>query len=599
MVKSSFISKNGHLIKVLRIDIYLFLFMLGYYIGQVPTTQLIEDKICINELHIDPDLCQNLDQTTEITEVTKNDVLERTTKIKNWQTILSTIPGIAISLFSGFWIDSYPAHIRYLLMVPCVSIALQSITLMIQCIHFDSELCLTYWSFLVMGIGGSIPLVLTCAFTYIARKTPQNFRSIRFAVVELFLLTAQPAATALGAKILAMDSWFIAGNRNYVGVFLTNAIIMILATIWVYMLLNDCAEDDQDEHNVATVKSVKEITGSKANNKIESQSSKLVSNLIPANQVSYKSTSDRLSDTTTNKKSSLSIAIISEDAINNNNHLKQQIGSKEKGRQRVSIASIKPIAKSFKSIINLQNVINTFKTCLRKRENGDRAKVLNICFAIFILFISLLSESNFGFQFTEKVFHWDYRHYSNINAALLLIQAFGAILGAAFFKSFLNYQDSTLAAIATLSHFLSNLFKGMVNKESYIMGYIVYGLGGMSIPSARSTLTQIISFHEIAQVFTILSCIQAASPMVSSIFCTSIFNLTMESLPGTTYHAVAALLLYPFGVFLWINIAQRRSKEKQIKLDRNLSKGIVDLTVAAEQPDAGYVNQGFVDSSKF
>lgn len=62
----------------------------------------------------------------------------------------------------------------------------------------QSELSLTYWSFLLMGIGGSIPLVLTCAFTYVARKTPQSHRSIRFALVELFLLTGELIIKSFG-----------------------------------------------------------------------------------------------------------------------------------------------------------------------------------------------------------------------------------------------------------------------------------------------------------------------------------------------------------------------------------------------------------------
>lgn len=404
----------------------------------------------------------------------------------------------------------------------------------------------------------------------------------------------------------------MADRRNYIGVFLTNAIIMLIAAIWVYSLLTDCDDDDDGTGNEPKPleNPIRPSIGQKANNEDSNEfaSRKLVTRSMPSNSMFYKSTDK--SDITTIIHKSSSLKSISSELSQDNNQQQQLANNNNQRNSRVSILPSTAddhksnYCEAIKSIINISNVINTFKTCLRKRENGERAKVINICFAIFILFISLLSESYFGFQFTEKVFHWDYRYYSNINAALLLIQAFGAILGAALFKSLLNYQDSTLAGIATMSHLLSNLFKGIGYQESYITGYIVYGVSGMSIPSARSTLTQIIRYHEIAQVFTILSCIQAASPMVSSIFCTTIFKATMASMPGATYHAVCLLLFYPLGVFFWINVSQRRLKVQndQRNLNRALSRGIEDLriTVAGQQQsdnNNGFVNYAF--SSKF
>lgn len=125
------------LIKLLRIDVYMALFMFGYGVYQVPNVELTQSKICLNELGQDESLCDNLSSGETSTAEIQSQVLIGATSIHNYQTLVATIPGVIQSFFFGYWIDKYPSHIRSLLILPCVGVLIQSLIMIYQCIYFD------------------------------------------------------------------------------------------------------------------------------------------------------------------------------------------------------------------------------------------------------------------------------------------------------------------------------------------------------------------------------------------------------------------------------------------------------------------------------
>ncbi|XP_015785427.1 uncharacterized protein LOC107362807 [Tetranychus urticae] len=503
------LKESIELIKLLRIDFYMALFMFGYGVYQVPIVEFVQDKICLNQLGKDTESCRSLNSGDVALADLQSQVITAATSMRNYQTLVSTIPGVIQSFFFGYWIDKYPSHIRLLLVAPCVGMFIQSTSLIYQCINFKIPIENSLWSFLAMGLGGGQSLALAASFTYAAKKTPQKYRSIRFAIVDLFIFTAFPLGVAAGGKILAAKPWFGGEERNFTGVFTASAISMIIGIIWAIVFINDSGPRER--------KPSAEANGTNGN---------------PSSPASEAATSMTEIDLTDNGP---------------------QTSAKETKQTAWAIAA---------DIFNLANVYKTFKTFFRKRDNNDRLKVVLLSFSVLIVFVSLLGESMFGFQYTEKEFLWNSEKYSEIAALVTIAQSLGTVIGSTLLKNVAKLEDAEVAALGTLSHFLGNLIRGIPTVTTYIAGSLTFCLAGIAIPATRSVLTQIIDFNEIGQILAIIACFQAVGPLVASVITTAVFEATIDSAPSTAYHVLSALVIPPLIVQVWVSCI-KESKEKK------------------------------------
>ena len=125
------------LINLLRIDVFMFVYIFGFMLPNVTLNQLVQDKICLNEFKYDPKFCLDLGAAEPQFEVQKNKVLEYATTMKNYQTLIATTPGVVLSLFIGYWIDSYPSHLKYLLSAPAFGAIIQAFMVIYDALNFE------------------------------------------------------------------------------------------------------------------------------------------------------------------------------------------------------------------------------------------------------------------------------------------------------------------------------------------------------------------------------------------------------------------------------------------------------------------------------
>lgn len=129
------------LLSMLRLDVFFALYLFGLAIPHVTAAQFIQDKFCINELKTDLDMtiskCLHLEKLGPEYEEVKNQVYAFSTIFKNYQHLIATPPGIILSIFMGYWIDSYPRHLKYLLALPCFGGALSVLFAIYNTIYFE------------------------------------------------------------------------------------------------------------------------------------------------------------------------------------------------------------------------------------------------------------------------------------------------------------------------------------------------------------------------------------------------------------------------------------------------------------------------------
>ena len=70
----------------------------------------------------------------------------------------------------------------------------------------------------------------------------------------------------------------------------------------------------------------------------------------------------------------------------------------------------------------------------------------------------------------------------------------------------------------------------------------------------RSLLSKTVPEADIGSVFTLLGCLEAATPLAASPLLTVIYNTSLDTFPGAVYLAEAAFMLVDLGLFLVIII---------------------------------------------
>lgn len=124
-------------LKMLKIEVYFFLVFFCLNLQIVTNTQLMEDKLCLNELKYSREFCLSTDSEELLNDHRKYILLEETTSMNNIRTIIEVVPSMFLALFGGYWVDRYPRHIKFILSLPVIAEMTKMIILTINCYFFD------------------------------------------------------------------------------------------------------------------------------------------------------------------------------------------------------------------------------------------------------------------------------------------------------------------------------------------------------------------------------------------------------------------------------------------------------------------------------
>ena len=96
-------------IKLLSIEPCIFMVMFVNTIKSVPTDQLIQDKICLQNYNLSLAYCRELPKMTDEDDYmdVKSNILGELTTFRLYTSMITTIPSIMASLIIGGWVDRY------------------------------------------------------------------------------------------------------------------------------------------------------------------------------------------------------------------------------------------------------------------------------------------------------------------------------------------------------------------------------------------------------------------------------------------------------------------------------------------------------------
>ena len=124
---------------LLTVEPYLFGFHFLTALKHTPTTQLIQDKICLFEFNLNGTYCYELPQMTveDDTLHRKSEVLANTNNYSIYMQLVLTVPAIVASMFIGPWLDVFLKAKKILLIAGALAGVCEAVILLLNVYFYD------------------------------------------------------------------------------------------------------------------------------------------------------------------------------------------------------------------------------------------------------------------------------------------------------------------------------------------------------------------------------------------------------------------------------------------------------------------------------
>ncbi len=145
---------NWGLIRSLKVEPFLFLYMFSYSLSSISISQLIQDKLCRFKYSQNSQYCIDINSQyiDHNNDHIKSQILTDLSYISFYRTMLTTIPCVIWSLFIGSWSDNYIHGRKILMCFGCIGAVIESIALIINAADFSAGIhCLINFFLLVFN----------------------------------------------------------------------------------------------------------------------------------------------------------------------------------------------------------------------------------------------------------------------------------------------------------------------------------------------------------------------------------------------------------------------------------------------------------------
>lgn len=214
----------------------------------------------------------------------------------------------------------------------------------------------------------------------------------------------------------------------------------------------------------------------------------------------------------------------------------------------------KTIKQIIYDIIKPDNILHSSRTIFKKRPNNAHWYLISSILSGIISNICYMSDQYIGYQFSQKVYHWNAEQIGYYNSIGIIFPAIGALIGPPLFIHKMKLHDSWLAIIGIGSIIISYLIKGLIlNTIAYY--FVIFGtFAGVIFVADRTIISRMINRDEIGQVYAFSSAIGGFTPTISSIFYTKVFTSTLDYNPGIVYILSGLIFIIPLINATLLNI---------------------------------------------
>lgn len=181
--RSIFLSSKWLVIKSLRIEPVVLLYVTVILSRMTAMQQLLQDKLCQQKYNMSDDYCLRLSDSPSTP--TKNLILADVASYMSGREIFTILPNILMGLFAGSWCDRFQNGRRYCLFATLIGQLLETSFVFLNAVFYDWDFRLILLTGLPAAVAGNT--MFTVALSYISAHGGSENRAFRFILVDLFM----------------------------------------------------------------------------------------------------------------------------------------------------------------------------------------------------------------------------------------------------------------------------------------------------------------------------------------------------------------------------------------------------------------------------
>ncbi|XP_072940736.1 lysosomal proton-coupled steroid conjugate and bile acid symporter SLC46A3-like [Epargyreus clarus] len=215
---------------------------------------------------------------------------------------------------------------------------------------------------------------------------------------------------------------------------------------------------------------------------------------------------------------------------------------------------------------DLTNIKETVEVVLKKGANSRRTRIIVLLAVTAILFGPMHGEISILYISTRYRFSWDEVNFSLFQTYNFITHTIGTIFSITYFSKYLQWHDSVLGIISTVSKILASfIYCFAPNEKIFFIAPLVDILNGTSLLALRSTVSKLVEVDELGKVNSIFALTENLMPLIYIPLYTKVYAATMEVLPGAAFLMGAAMTIPAVVVFIFLFYEHR----KQINRDKD------------------------------
>ncbi|CAN7937366.1 unnamed protein product [Ixodes hexagonus] len=194
----------GKVLKVIlliRLEIFLMLYLVSRFMTSTPLQDLLIQKACRNTLHLNASVCDHIDDYSF-----EKDNTEKVASVYSMlRVVVALAPSAVIAIFIGPWCDKY--GYKTPLLVANVGYMISACMTLGTIYHMGMPLYANVIASIPDGLCGGLISIFTAVYSQATVTTAAKDRRIRFFALSLSLTMSSPLAGNLGGQLYARYGW--------------------------------------------------------------------------------------------------------------------------------------------------------------------------------------------------------------------------------------------------------------------------------------------------------------------------------------------------------------------------------------------------------
>ncbi|XP_040073506.1 uncharacterized protein LOC8025508 isoform X2 [Ixodes scapularis] len=231
--RQSFCGKVWKVILIIRLEIFLMLYLVSRFMTSTPIQDLLIQKACRNTLHLNASICDHIDDYS----LEKDNTEKVASVFSMYRVVVALAPSAVIAIFIGPWCDKYGYKVP--LLVANVGYMISACMTLGTIYRMELPLYANVIASIPDGLCGGLISVFTAIYSQATVTTANKDRRIRFFALSLSLTMSSPLAGNLGGQLYAKYGWKM--------VMYVSLGIAVVAQLWAILAIGHLVRPEHAE----------------------------------------------------------------------------------------------------------------------------------------------------------------------------------------------------------------------------------------------------------------------------------------------------------------------------------------------------------------